>query len=184
MTRPSDAALQALLDKDAIRELIYTYSRAIDRHDPDLLRSIYFADAIDDHGRFIGPIDEFASYAMGRMEEEFDCTSHLMSSINIELAGDVAHGETYMVGVHIHKANAERGQLLDILSCRLVDRFERRGGEWRIAARTVVRDWRHITPLLDDRSVDEFKPGTNGADDLSYALGMTRYGVEATAQTG
>ena len=177
MTRPTDEAIQALLDKEDIRQLVFTYSRAIDRHDPELLRSIYFPDAIDDHGRFCGSVDDFANYAMGRMEEEFDRTSHLMSSINIELDGDVANGETYMIGIHIHKANAEHGQLLDVLACRLVDRFERREGEWRIANRVVVRDWRHTTPLLDDPSMDDFKLGTNGADDLSYLLGMSRYGV-------
>ena len=48
-------------------------------------------------------------------------------------------------------AAAERdaqGQPLETFLCgRYVDRFERRAGEWRVAARTVVYDWVRQTPL-------------------------------------
>jgi ketosteroid isomerase-like protein len=164
-----EARVSELLDKDAIREVIYAYSRAIDRHDPDLLRSLYHPDAIDDHGRFIGTADEFARYAMGRMEQEFECTYHTMGSIVIELHGDEADVETYMFGVHIAKETADP-QTIDILAARLVDRMERRDDEWKIARRTVIRDWRHRTPLLDPSGADEFKRGRSGRDDPGYAL--------------
>jgi ketosteroid isomerase-like protein len=180
MTRPSDEQLQALLDKEAIRENIWAYGRAIDRHDPELLRSLYHPDAIDNHGRFVGTVDDFADYAMGRMEAEFDCTCHPVGSIFIELDGDVANVESYVMAVHIMKATEERGQLLDMLSFRLVDRFERRDGEWRIAQRTVVKDWRHRTPLLSPVGVDEFKLGAPGVEDPSYALGFVRSLVART----
>jgi ketosteroid isomerase-like protein len=165
----AETALAELLDKEAIREIVYTYSRAIDRRDPDLLRSIYHPDAIDDHGRFVGTADDFANYAMGRMDAEFECTYHTMGSIIIELHGDEADVETYMFGVHISRGESEP-QTIDVLACRLIDRMERRNGEWRIARRTVVRDWRNRNPLNDPAGADEFKRGRTGRDDPGYAL--------------
>ena len=37
-----NAQIQALLDKQAITETLMRYARAIDRRDPELLRSIYW----------------------------------------------------------------------------------------------------------------------------------------------
>ena len=52
--------LQKLLDKEAIRELVQIYCRAADRHDHELMRSLYHVDAFDDHGNFFkGPAMEF-----------------------------------------------------------------------------------------------------------------------------
>ena len=44
--------IQEIIDKDAIRELVNIYCRAADRHDNDLMRSLYHEDAFDDHGSF------------------------------------------------------------------------------------------------------------------------------------
>ena len=47
-----DSKIQEILDKESIRELVYTYCRAADRHDNKLMRSLYHEDAYDDHGSF------------------------------------------------------------------------------------------------------------------------------------
>ena len=44
--------VQKLLDREAIKELVNLYCRAADRHDHELMRSLYHEDAIDDHGSF------------------------------------------------------------------------------------------------------------------------------------
>ena len=44
--------LKALLDKQAITELVHSYCNAADRHDHAKMRSLYHDDAIDDHGAF------------------------------------------------------------------------------------------------------------------------------------
>jgi len=43
-------ALQRLVDKDQIRDLMSRYARGVDRGDWDLVRDTYHTDATDDHG--------------------------------------------------------------------------------------------------------------------------------------
>jgi hypothetical protein len=45
-----DPEVQRLIDEPAIRRLLASYTRAIDRQDHDLLASLFHPDAIDEHG--------------------------------------------------------------------------------------------------------------------------------------
>ena len=45
--------------REAIREVAFRYSRGVDRLDADVMRSAYWPDAVDDHGRFVGNGWEF-----------------------------------------------------------------------------------------------------------------------------
>jgi len=54
------AALQALLDKQEITELLTPYLRSVDRGDVDTLRACYLPGATEDHGGlFVGPATEY-----------------------------------------------------------------------------------------------------------------------------
>src|SRR5688572_7966568 len=48
--RARASALDRMLARDAIREILARYARAIDRADGALLKSCYFDDAIEEHG--------------------------------------------------------------------------------------------------------------------------------------
>ena len=72
---------------------------------------------------------------------------------------------------------ARRG--VDSLGChRSVDRFERRDGQWRIARRTVVFDWRTLVaiPEVEPRFDPKWTIGQRAADDWLFqerqALGL------------
>lgn len=56
--------LTELLDREAIRDCMYRYCRGIDRADEGALRSAYWPDALDQHGRYSGPVEGF--FAMVR----------------------------------------------------------------------------------------------------------------------
>ena len=50
MAPARDPELQALLDRQAIADVLNAYCRAIDRADLDLLAAAYHSDATEDHG--------------------------------------------------------------------------------------------------------------------------------------
>ncbi len=59
-TASRDPALQELLDKQAIHEVLLRYCRGVDRRDEEVLRSVYHADAIHEHGEHAMNAREFA----------------------------------------------------------------------------------------------------------------------------
>ena len=52
--------------REAIREAAMRYSRGVDRLDAELMKSAYWPDATDDHGRFVGNGWEFADRVVGQ----------------------------------------------------------------------------------------------------------------------
>jgi len=129
--------LQALLDREAIRDCLFRYCRGIDRCDEAALRSAYWEDATDCHGAWNGSAAGFIDQALHRLRQG-GRRVHQVNNIAIELHGEVAAVESSFLAL---QSAAGKPELETFLCGRYVDRFERRQGEWRIAARTVVYDW-------------------------------------------
>lgn len=128
--------VQALLDKQAIWECLNRYCRGIDRFDADLLRKAYWPDAEDDHGEFVGNVEDFIRWVFALHELNQISTQHQLTTHNIELDGHSAHGETY----YIYTVR-NRDESVWIAGGRYIDRFEKRGDEWRIASRYCITEW-------------------------------------------
>lgn len=129
-------ALQALLDKDAIREVSLRYTRGIDRHDEELLRSAYHDDAKDDHGAFIGSGSAFVEYANRVHTQNWVCHQHYVTNQVIDLDGDTAHCESYFMAT-LKRADG----ICDFVGGRYVDRIERRNDVWAVADRVCMVEW-------------------------------------------
>lgn len=140
MTAELEAMVRELHDKQAIREKIVAYCRAVDRLDRELLLSVYHPDAIDDHGIFVGGPAEFADWAFALHASQQVAHQHIVANHTCELDGDTAHTETYWMFAGMNREGPD-GPWLTIGGGRYIDRFEKRGGEWRIAARKCVPDW-------------------------------------------
>ena len=98
---------------------------------------------------------------------------HTIGNVLIDLRGDVAAVESQFLAFQLERDAA--GAPRETLLCgRYVDRFERRGGEWRVAERTVVYDWIRQTPLPNALEPEAFglrRPtGAPWPDDSIYAL--------------
>jgi ketosteroid isomerase-like protein len=145
--------LDDLLARQEIADAIYRYARGIDRLDFDLVRSCYHPDAYDDHGSFRGNVDEFIAAAQAFLPR-WTATQHFMGNMLIEVEGDVARAETYAVAYH-RREDAEGNGKDDVMGIRYVDRFERRGGEWKIAHRVVANEWRRVDPVVGARGRGE-----------------------------
>lgn len=134
-----------LRDRQEIYQCLVRYSRGVDRLDRELLLSAYHEDAIDDHGMFVGGPREFADWVIEMHSSTHIAQQHCLLNHSCELDGDVAHVETYYLFAGMNR----RGQPLSLSGGRYVDRFERRGGDWAIAARVCVRDWAPLDEAPD-----------------------------------
>jgi ketosteroid isomerase-like protein len=137
-TQTLDQKSQALVEKDAIRDVIYRYCRAVDRCDLELMKACYWPDARDNHGFYSGNAHAFADYVIPVLQQALS-TTHAISNVILELDGDRACGESY---VHVtHRLVRPDGTLIDNKSnCRYIDLFERRSGQWKILFRAAVAD--------------------------------------------
>ena len=132
----NETALQAMLDREAIRIVYTRYARGLDRGDAGLIASAYHPDASEDHhgevysGATIG--ETLAKHVLKGM----DRTLTQITNITIALDGDKAGCEAYYMGLHVLKNGGNR-----LMSAgRSLDRLERRGGEWRFVYRNILPD--------------------------------------------
>jgi len=176
-----EEVVHRLAAEAAIRAVLMRYCRAVDRLDIELLRTVYHDDAFDDHGVYSGPVEGFYEFIAAGPERGFEMTQHCLSNILIDLVDDHhAHTETYFFAYH--RRRSDQGMVEETSGSRYLDRFERRGGEWRIARRLVVLDWSRVIPLpagFDSAgpsaglvagylSRASLNAGSRGPDDPSY----------------
>ena len=137
MTPELEAMVRMLADRQAIADVIARYSRGVDRQDKALLESCYHPEAIDDHGMFVGTADEFFDWTDPSHLHLFRTHQHITANHTCELDGDTAHCETYYIFAGMMAAD----NALAMSGGRYIDRMEKRGGEWRIAARKCLVEW-------------------------------------------
>ena len=167
MTTPRTAPEPVEAAERAIRRRLQDYCRGIDRTDAELVASVYFADATDDHGSFKGLGTDFALYVTEALRKRYDATQHMTSDPTIDfLDATTAHVETY---VHaFHRGRNDDGAFLERFGGRYVDRFEYREGEWKIADRLVVHEWDAKEQLTLAFPEGRFTEGRRDRTDPSY----------------
>jgi 3-phenylpropionate/cinnamic acid dioxygenase small subunit len=156
--------VQELVDHRAITDCVYRYARGLDRHDADIYASAYHEDAIDHHGEFLGRRDEFVPWGLALLASEWDAHTHFITNVRIEIDGDTAHSECYVLFAQRRRDRPT----LDIGGGRYIDRLERRAGEWRIAARELVIDWTGEAATTSFGGTETYPAGRWDTDDPSY----------------
>jgi ketosteroid isomerase-like protein len=125
--------LDELEARTAIEDCLKRFARAVDRQDWALARTLYHDDAFDDHGFFKGPPDAFLAHIRG-LHAQQEHSMHFNTNVLIEFrSGEQAMVETYVLVLQRFTDGARK-----TASARYLDRFEKRGGEWRVAHRTLV----------------------------------------------
>jgi ketosteroid isomerase-like protein len=148
---------------DAIRQIAVRYSHGVDRLDLAAMQSAYWPDAVDDHGVFVGDAMEFCELVVRSHGRDL-ATMHCVLNHLIELADDelTATGEVYNV-TYLHRLDGDR-PVLDTWWGRYLDRYERRGDEWRIIHRTCVHEWTTSTPVQARMAIDAARFRQGSAD--------------------
>ncbi|MCU1395689.1 MAG: nuclear transport factor 2 family protein [Ilumatobacteraceae bacterium] len=167
---PADASsIERLLAEHEIRTVCLRYCRGIDRRRMDIVRDCYHPDALDEHGDFLGTVDEFIAHATTSLTK-FVSTVHFVGNILVEVDGDRARSECYTVASHRLAARGERPARDHVVGLRYIDDFERRAGHWRIADRVCVFDWTRTDPVVDGWDfTDAFRLGRVDGDDVVFA---------------
>jgi ketosteroid isomerase-like protein len=165
--REPDAA--ELAARAALHALVCAYSRACDRRDMGLLRSLYTDDAVEEHGQmFRGGPDAYVAWVAGALAN-WQATAHYVTNTLFEVRGDRAEGEVFKLNYHRTLDGAE-----DILTgSRSLDSYARSGGTWRFTRRFVTLDWATRRPAARDayESFAAASPhGRPGPDDASYSV--------------
>lgn len=144
-----EQALRELLDKQAIADVLQRYSRTLDWLDDEGQAGCFWPDAPIDYGFFTGSAADFLPVVM-QIERASQRRWHFLSTPSIAFHGpDRASVECYGMATGIREQDDETWSG-GLYGGRYLDEFERRSGEWRIAQRKYVMDWK--LPLPDQPS--------------------------------
>jgi SnoaL-like domain len=166
MTGEQIALLQELKDRQEIYDCVIRYCRGMDRFDREMLRSAYHADALDDHGTYVGGVEGFINHFFQFHSTYQHRTQHHITNHRCEIDGNIAHTESY----YLFRSLNKDPPLYAMASGRYIDRFEKRGGRWAIADRVclvdiVCNEW---APTGSEGS-EVYLPSARDTSDPSYA---------------
>ncbi len=158
-----------LSDIQSIREVAQRYCRGVDRLDEALMKSAYWPEATDDHGVFSGNAMEFVEMCMVS-HLRWRSTNHCIFNHHVELEADGIHarGEAYNVTYLFQKDD----DVLDTWYGRYLDRYEKRGDQWRIIERVCVHEGttsERIEPMAID--APRFRQGSFDRPSAGRRLG-------------
>jgi hypothetical protein len=162
--------IQEILDKESIRDLVHIYCRAADRHDHELMRTLYHEDAHDDHGSFFkGKAMEFIDL-LPEIQKSMGILHHNVTTHNIHLKGNKAEGETYILA--FHQVLTDDQQFDVLIGGRYFDEYEKRNGTWKFSSRAVDADWAYVNDPskvnLSHQMIEGANIGTPNSQDPSY----------------
>lgn len=184
-------ALQELLSKQQIWEVIARYARAIDRLDEPMLRSVFHDGSVHNHF-YQGPSSDPARPAEGDDPGDFvrfafgvlgvySHTHHQLGNTLIELESDSrATAETYFTAYHrarphgdpLAGPDAYATEMDFFVGGRYLDIFECRDGVWGIVERVGMTDWTRLeaSSYQSTSGIDQETIGQRYPDDKLYRM--------------
>lgn len=133
-----DEELQAMLDREKIRNCVIRLARGEDRRDAELIKASWWPDATYDYGVQSGDFPSYLAWVVPGADA-IKNTQHVLGQTHVELASDTARAETHVISYH--RVDMGSGDQDTCIGGRYLDRMEKRGGEWRIAERVMLYDW-------------------------------------------
>lgn len=149
-----EAKVAYLSDRQQIHDVYLRYMRGFDRNDVELLKSAFWPDAQINYSFHSASVEEFVVEHETAHKKVQTHWGHLITNESVDIAGDVAHVETYVTELATQKEGKSR-----IVSGRYIDRLDRRNGKWRIAVREFIPHF--FTETNDALDFNHNWPGTD-----------------------
>jgi hypothetical protein len=147
----AEEQLQYALDRIAIRDLLCTYARGMDRRDPALIASICTPDArFKSRGAEYNSREEFLNSMRPERISIYKSSMHFVGNQLVEIDGDRASAETYVIAHWRYDQDGVEQEY--VMGTRYEDQLVRQGGRWLIEDRLMHHDWfRGRSPLHPER---------------------------------
>lgn len=157
------AALDMVIDKQALYELNLRYARAVDRKNFEALRALYAPNGFHDHGgMFKGSPDQFIAWLTKSMVDIE--TQHLVANSLFHVTGETATGEIYTINFHTMPKLSSNY----IAGGRYLDHYIKINGTWHYQSRLRVIDWSEERPASIGNTAANLVKGASGDADPSY----------------
>ena len=146
--QPTSEALQAVVDRQEIVDVLVSYAVSMDTHDWDGLARCFTEDAVADFGS-LGPPMYGASGIRDELRaicEPMDASFHLVGNHVIELDGDSASARSYLIAQHVLR-EALGGPIFHVAGTYHDDLIRTSDG-WRITNKRLVAAWTDGNPTI------------------------------------
>jgi hypothetical protein len=159
-------AVQDLVDKQELRDLVARLHRGVDRLDDELIVSCLARGFR--YGIRVGMTpEEFARNARRMSSDDYMGTGarlvsgqHTIANQLFEIVGDAAYGETYARFYGFTDDGAVHTMIM-----RYIDRYTRTAEGWKLIERDPTVDW--ASPQLEEYAAN-FPRGRRDRNDISY----------------
>jgi hypothetical protein len=132
--------VQELADRLDIAEVLARYCDALDQRRWELLTAVFTPDASADYGSVGSPAGvEAITEAIRSTIDDLDATQHLVGNIQVQVHGDTATAQCYLISQHVRIGESGGSEYL--LGGRYVDELARTPDGWRITFRRLHRMW-------------------------------------------
>ena len=135
-----DAAVQQIIDRQAITDTLYRYASAIDVHDYATVRQQLTDDAAARYGDgdWIVGGDQIIDWIQSNSGAH-SWEHHLLSVYHVDIDGDTATTLTYHTS---HRIKADDPTTASVIVARYHDELRRVGDSWKIARKSMEIGWR------------------------------------------
>ena len=146
----NEMALQRIIDRQAIIDLLIQYATALDTRNWRLLEQCFLPDAVDDYGENAGrhegypAIEEVVRFFL----EDLDSSQHLLGNYVVEIEGDRATASCYLHAQHYLEET--KGGDTYTVGGNYEDEIIRTSDGWRIKHRKLMVTWVEGNPDLVD----------------------------------
>ena len=172
-----EADVASMSTYQSIWENELEYTRGLDRHDEALERAVFWPDAAISYATLV-PYDELAAWA-NASHANSAAHQHHVTGLTLDVDGATAHEEGYIffssdmardrsldTPGEPTPGRVVAGSLATFGTGRYVNRYERRGGDWRMIVHEYVHDISVRLPAVDLCAVGCI--GRWDSSDISY----------------